>query len=258
MSSTLTIEAKLRECRDRLRTGRWRHIVVLTGAGVSVASGLPTYRGPGGLWTRPETDTVPDAAMLAEAPSRIWSHFGPLRRHLGTAQPNAAHLALASWEQRLGQGQTFTLLTQNVDGLHTRAGSRNVVELHGSLLRTRCGNPDCTLAPFEDTASHEQAPECARCHAPLRPDVTLFGEALSVDAEWAAKKALRDCNLFLAIGTSGAVTPAANYVRGAKYAGAWTLLVNLTPMQPRHPDFDVELLGPAEQLLPFLLTVLEP
>ncbi|XXF74891.1 Sir2 family NAD-dependent protein deacetylase [Myxococcaceae bacterium GXIMD 01537] len=253
MSSTLTREEELLECRHRLRSGSWRHIVVLTGAGVSVASGLPTYRGPGGLWTRPETGEVPDAAMLAEAPSRIWSHFGPLRRHLETARPNAAHLALASWEQRFGQGQTFTLLTQNVDGLHMRAGSRNVVELHGSLSRTRCGNPDCALAPFEDAAIHEQAPLCARCNAPLRPDVTLFGEPLSVDAEWAAKKSLRDCDLFLAIGTSGVVTPAANFVRGAKYAGAWTLLVNLTPMQPRHPDFDTELLGPAEKLIPLLL-----
>jgi NAD-dependent deacetylase len=98
-----------------------------------------------------------------------------------------------------------------------------------------------------------QAPACDRCGKPLRPDITLFDESLPVDAEWAAKKALRECDLFLAIGTSGTVAPAGNFVRGAKYAGAWTLLVNLTPMQPRHPDFDVEILGRAEQLLPVLL-----
>lgn len=253
MSSMLTHEAELLEYRHRIRAGRWRHIVVLTGAGISVASGLPTYRGPGGLWTRPETGEVPDAALFAANPSRIWSLFSPLRRDLDAAHPNAAHLSLSSWEQRLGPEPTFTLLTQNVDGLHQRAGSRHVVELHGSLLRTRCGNPDCTLSAFADAALHERAPECTLCKAPLRPDLTLFGEPLPVDAEWAAKRALRDCDLFLAVGTSGTVAPASNFVRGAKYAGAWTLLVNLTPMQPRHPDFDTELLGPAERLLPLLL-----
>ena len=253
MSEPRTSEAELLELRARLQAGSWRHVVVLTGAGISVASGLPTYRGPGGLWTRPGMEEVPDADMFARDPSRLWSLFGTLRGHLRTAQPNAAHLALADWEARLTQGQSFTLLTQNVDRLHTRAGSRNVVELHGSLLHTRCGNPGCTLSAFEDLAEHVQAPPCGQCGQPLRPDVTLFGEPLPVDAEWAAKKALRDCDLFLAIGTSGSVAPAANFVRGAKYAGAWTLLVNLTPMRPRHPDFDVEILGPAEQLLPLLL-----
>jgi NAD-dependent deacetylase len=253
MSGQLTSEAELLELRTRLQAGSWRHIVVLTGAGISVASGLPTYRGPGGLWTRPDIKEVPDAAMFAREPSRLWSLFGSLRGQARSAFPNAAHLALASWEARLAEVQSFTVLTQNVDGLHIRAGSRNVVELHGSLLRTRCGNPNCTLSPFEDSSEPQQAPACGKCGQPLRPDIVLFDEPLPVDAEWAAKKALRDCDLFLSIGTSGTVAPAANFVRGAKYAGAWTLLVNLTPMQPRHPDFDVEVLGPAEQLLPVLL-----
>jgi NAD-dependent deacetylase len=253
MSDLLTSDAELQELRTRLQAGSWRHVVILTGAGISVASGLPTYRGPGGLWTRPGMEEVPNAAMFAREPSRLWSLFGPLRGHARAANPNAAHLALAGWEARRPEGQSFTLLTQNVDGLHARAGSRNVVELHGSLLRTRCGSPDCTLSAFEDLSEHEQAPACGRCGQPLRPDITLFDEPLPVDAEWAAKKALRECDLFLAIGTSGTVAPAANFVRGARYAGAWTLLVNLTPMQPRHPDFDVEILGRAEHLLPVLL-----
>jgi len=251
--SNVSPESRLEECRDRLRAGTWRNIVVLTGAGISVASGLPTYRGPGGLWTRPETEEVPDAETFANAPSRLWSLFGPLRRQLSEARPNAAHRALADWEARLSPEQSFTLLTQNVDGLHTRAGSRRVVELHGSLLHTRCGNPSCALPRYEDTSTPPRAPDCPRCKAPLRPDVVLFGEPLPVDAEHGAKRALRDCDLFLAVGTSGLVTPAANYVRGAKYAGAWTLMVNLTPMRPRHPDFDTELLGRAEHVLPRLL-----
>jgi NAD-dependent deacetylase len=253
MTDLLTSKAELQELRTRLHQGAWRHVVVLTGAGISVASGLPTYRGPGGLWTRPENAEVPDAALFARDPSRLWSLFSPLRGLVRAASPNAAHLALAEWEARRAGAGSFTLVTQNVDGLHSRAGSRNVVELHGSLLRTRCGNPDCALSPFEDTAEPTQAPACERCGQPLRPDITLFDEPLPVDAEWAAKKALRDCDLFLAIGTSGSVAPASNFVRGAKYAGAWTLLVNLTPMQPRHPDFDVEVLGRAEHLLPMLL-----
>jgi NAD-dependent deacetylase len=247
-----TSDAEVETLRARLQAGSWRHVVILTGAGISVASGLPTYRGPGGLWTRPGVE-VPDAELFAREPSKLWSLFGPMRGDIRAAAPNAAHLALAAWEARRPAGSTFTLLTQNVDGLHVRAGSRNVVELHGSLQRTRCSSPDCTLSPFEDLAGHEQAPMCERCGQPLRPDVTLFGEPLPVDAEWAAKKALRECELFLAIGTSGTVAPASNFVRGAKYAGAWTLLVNLTSMQPRHPDFDVEVLGPAERVLPLLL-----
>jgi NAD-dependent deacetylase len=193
MSDLLTSAEELRALRTRLQQGAWRHVVVLTGAGISVASGLPTYRGPGGLWTRPENAELPDAALYARDPSRLWALFGPLRSQARAARPNAAHLALAEWESKRAQGRSFTLVTQNVDGLHARAGSRNVVELHGSLLRTRCGNP------------------------------------------------------------SGTVAPASSFVRGAKYAGAWTLLVNLTPMRPRHPDFDVEVLGRAEDLLPMLL-----
>ncbi len=253
MTESLTSPSGVLSLRERLHATPWRHMVVLTGAGISVASGLPTYRGPGGLWTRPDLGEIPDASTFARDPSRLWSLFGPIRGKVREVSPNAAHLALASWEARCGVGQSFTLLTQNVDGLHQRAGSRNVVELHGSLLRTRCGNQDCGLSPFEDFAEHVQAPACARCGQPLRPDVTLFDEALPVDAEWAAKKALRECDVFIAVGTSGTVAPASNFVRGAKYAGAWTLLLNLTPMEPRHPDFDVELLGRAEHLLPALL-----
>ncbi|MCP3103558.1 NAD-dependent deacylase [Myxococcus sp. K15C18031901] len=246
-------EARLEECRRRLHGGTWRDIVVLTGAGISVASGLPTYRGPGGLWTLPGTRAVPDAETFANAPSRLWSLFGPLRRQVEAARPNAAHVALADWERRLSPEARFTLLTQNVDGLHSRAGSRRVVELHGSLRHTRCGAPDCALEAYVDTTTPEHAPGCPRCESPLRPDVVLFGEPLPVDAEHTAKRALRDCDLFLAVGTSGQVTPAANFVRGAKYAGAWTVMVNLTPMEPRHPDFDTELLGRAEDVLPRLL-----
>ena len=180
-------------------------MVVLTGAGVSVASGLRPYRGPGGLWTdQPELA----ARMTAgAAPDDLWHLFGPLRGELARAEPNAAHRALAALEARV----PLTVITQNIDGLHQRAGSQSVVELHGALGRSRCVACDRVT---EDLVPHVTAPRC-ECGGALRPDVVLFEEPLPVDAEYAAKRALRDCDLFLAIGTSGTVSPASNFVRSA-------------------------------------------
>jgi NAD-dependent deacetylase len=143
-------------------------------------------------------------------------------------------------------------VTQNIDGLHRRAGSRNVVELHGALDRIRCAGPDCAAPPIA-ADDGDECPQCTRCGAPMRFDVVLFDEQIPVDAEWHSKRALRDCDLFLAVGTSGTVTPAANFVRSARYAGARTILVNLEPMSPANPEFTDEILGRAEQVLPALI-----
>jgi NAD-dependent deacetylase len=167
------------------------------------------------------------------------------------AHPNAAHLAIADVERIAPADARVTVLTQNIDGLHQRAGSTNVVELHGSLFRTRCTR--CDAPPFEDRVAHPEAPSCARCGAAQRPDVVLFGEALDADDEWAAKKALRECDLFIAVGTSGTVSPASNFVRSAAYEGARTILVNLEPMTIPNPAFAEEILGRAEDVLPALL-----
>jgi NAD-dependent deacetylase len=238
----------------RLHLQQFQRIVILTGAGVSAASGLPTYRGPGGLWEREDVERIAHADQLPESLPSLWQLFGASREKVGKAQPNAAHRALARLQDQLKPAQSLTLITQNVDGLHQKAGSRDVVELHGSCLRTRCTNPSCVSTPFLDEAPPQQAvPQCSLCGEALRPDVVLFGEALPAEAEWRAKRSLRDCDLFLAVGTSGLVTPASQYVRNAKYVGAHTVLLNLTPMQPVHPDFDVELIGRAEELLPSLL-----
>lgn len=232
----------------------YKRIVVLTGAGVSVASGLPTYRGVGGVWDSADVETHATAAALKKDPIRVWEFFAQLRSRVSEANPNAAHKALAEFESRLLGHQRLTLLTQNIDGLHVAAGSRRVVELHGSLQRSRC--TACALArselPGASTSSH-----CERqgCGAPMRPDVVLFGEALPVDAEWEAKKALRDCDLFISVGTSGTVSPAANFVRSAEYGGARTIYVNLEPMSPHNPAFREVCLGRAEEVLPRLLGV---
>lgn len=232
--------------------GDYKNIVVLTGAGISVASGLRPYRGPGGLWSEIDVDGVVTAAAIARDPRRVWSYFAGARRAVAEAQPNPAHLALARLESRRQQGQSLVILTQNIDGLHQRAGSRNVVELHGTLARVRCTGTDCAASPVADRGEAE-CPDCPLCGAPMRPDVVLFDEPLPVDAEWHSKRALRDCDLFLAVGTSGTVTPAANFVRSARYAGARTIAVNLEPMSPRNPEFDEELLGRAELVLPELV-----
>lgn len=237
-----------------LGVDRYRSIVVLTGAGVSVASGLRPYRGPGGLWEEAGLAEIATARALVERPGDVWRLFGAVRIAARAAQPNAAHTAIAAVERGLGEGASFTLVTQNIDGLHQRAGSRNVIEIHGSAFRTRCSSDTCELQPFEDEDPHlESTPACPRCGRALRPDVVLFEEAIAGGAEWQVKRALRDCDLFVAVGTSGTVSPASSFVRGAEFAGARTVLVNLEPMKPRHPAYDEEYLGRAEELLPTLL-----
>jgi NAD-dependent deacetylase len=232
----------------------YSRVVVLTGAGVSVASGLRPYRGPGGLWTEVEASGVADAAALRDRPAEVWRFFAAARQAVLAARPNAAHLALARLEQGVtGRGGRFTLITQNVDGLHQRAGSQAVLEIHGTLARSRCTRVECTQPAFADERVDESCPPCPRCGQPLRPDVVLFGEPLPVEAEHLAKRALRDCDFFLAVGTSGTVTPAASFVRWAEVNGARTLLVNLEPMSPPNPAFQQELLGRAEELLPELV-----
>jgi len=236
-----------------LKLNKYQHIVVLTGAGISVASGLPTYRGVGGLWTVGDTARVSDVEILKTDPQAAWELFGSLRKSVATAQPNAAHKALADCQKQLAGNQTITLITQNIDGLHQRAGSKDVVELHGSLFMTRCSNASCKLAPYADQDPHLQAlPQCSICQSLLRPDIVFFGELIPASADWSTKRALRNCDLFLAVGTSGTVSPACDFVRSAKYAGARTILVNMERSASSNDPFDQELLGKAEEILPML------
>ncbi len=250
-------------------TKLYKNVVVLTGAGVSTASGLPTYRGAGGLWAEPDTARFSSPEGCEQDADGAWRFWSQLREKSLEAEPNDAHSVLRDWAlgQSSWEDRTFTLITQNVDGLHHRltraiqnleglspsARSKDVIELHGSIFRTRCTNNDCSLKPFEDKELFiSGAPRCPECKSALRPDVVLFGEALPVQAEWLTKQALRQCDLFIAIGTSGTVSPASGFVNAAKYAGAKTILVNLEPMEPTNKAFDIELLGAAELLVPRL------
>ncbi|MCA9797297.1 MAG: metallophosphoesterase family protein, partial [Candidatus Eremiobacteraeota bacterium] len=219
----------------------FERVVILTGAGISVASGLGTYRGPGGLWEGSGVNPAATGAGIQEDPWGCWQFFLPLREQILAAEPNPAHLALADLARRLRGG--LTLVTQNVDGLHSRAGSTDVLELHGSLLRSRCDG--CQKPPFEDSNIYSELPLCD-CGAPLRPDIVLFDEAISVHADHLSKRALRQVELFVAIGTSGTVAPANRFVRSAAYAGATTLEINTQ----RSGAFDLVLEGRAEMLVP--------
>ena len=241
------VKADIKARNMKINIRQYNNIVILTGAGISAGSGIRTYRGDGGVWKEFDVQEYGHVDRLRDKPERIWQLFGPLRTQLATAKPNRAHEILAKVESSLSPDQNFVLITQNVDGLHQRAGSKNVIELHGTIYQSRCANPDCSLPPFLDTDSHSSdVPTCPVCSTVLKPDVVLFGEYIPAEKSWLAKRALRDCDLFISIGTSGTVSPAANFVRSAEYAGARTIYVNLEKMVPTNPAYKEELLGKAE------------
>lgn len=229
-------------------------VTFLTGAGVSVASGLRPYRGPGGRWDEAGVAGWATAEAMARDPEGSWRAHRDFARRVAAAAPNPAHQCIAAFTRSRPPG-TVRVITQNVDSLHDRAGSPDVIEIHGSLARIRCSDPRCGgRAPAPDLArAVDSPPTCPRCLAPMRHDIVLFDEPLFPDDERAAKEALRSADVFIAAGTSGVVFPAAAYVREADYAGARTLLVNLEPPSPPNPYFHEVLLGRAEELLPMLL-----
>lgn len=237
----------------KIEIEKYNNIVILTGAGISVASGLKTYRGKENSEKIIDINRLAHVDRLKDNPKAVWQAFNALRKECQIAKPNQAHITLANLEQQIKAKQKFTLITQNIDRLHDRAGSKNVIELHGRIDRTCCSNDRCSLQPFfDDKIYTTDPPLCPQCNSPLRPTVVLFGEPIPLDAEWQAKKLLRDCDLFVAIGTSGTVFPAANYVRSAEYVGARTILINLEPMNPPNPYFKEEYIGKAEEILPIL------
>lgn len=181
-----------------IRHARPRTIVVLTGAGVSADSGIPTFRGAGGLWRNYRSEDLATAEAFARNPLLVWEWYDWRRSLVRAAEPNAAHRALAKLDA--------LVVTQNVDGLHARAGSRNILELHGNLFRTRCVR-EGTTRPAEQPFA-EIPPRC-ECGALLRPDVVWFGEMLPDGAFERAAEAVRVADLLLIIGTSGVVYPAA-------------------------------------------------
>jgi NAD-dependent deacetylase len=226
---------------------QFRRIVVLTGAGISAESGVPTFRGEEGLWRqyRPEELATPRA--FARDPELVWEWYDWRRGLIGACQPNAAHRILADMEASLPD---FTLITQNVDGLHRLAGGRRVLELHGNIWRMRCTRQGTTLED-RTTPLPDIPPHCADCGALLRPDVVWFGEGLPGDVLEAAFTASGACDLILVVGTSAVVQPAATLPLIAMQNGA--ALVEINPQPTPLSDYaDLTLRQPAAQALPQL------
>ncbi|HWO19174.1 MAG TPA: Sir2 family NAD-dependent protein deacetylase [Kofleriaceae bacterium] len=236
-----------------MRLSGYRNIVVLTGAGISHSAGLPIYRGAGGLWSDPELAMLSSVRGLLEQRERVCDLFWRFRGDIVKAEPTPAHRALAAFEQGLPAETRFLIITQNVDGLHQRAGSRSVCEYHGSLARWRCERCGAARVPGDapgDAVPGHDVPVPACCGERMRPDVVLFGELIPVAAEHAAKQALRDCDLFVAIGTSGTVAPASSFVRWAALNGARTVLLNRELFDGARELFGELETGLADELVP--------
>ncbi len=228
-----------------------RHAVAFTGAGISAESGIPTFRGSGkdSLWSRfkPEELATPEA--FARNPVRVWEWYKWRMELIRKAEPNPGHKALAKLEEL---GVIKAVITQNVDGLHQRAGSMRVIELHGSIWRVRCSNPTCTYRTEIREPPKEIPPRCPACSHYLRPDVVWFGEPLPQDAWNEAVSLARTSDLVLVVGTSGAVYPAAYIPIMVKEGGGTLIEVNVAESSLT-PYADVFLKGKAGEVLPKLL-----
>jgi NAD-dependent deacetylase len=225
-----------------------RRVAVLTGAGVSQESGLRTFRdAQTGLWAqyRPEELASPEA--FRRDPKLVWDWYAWRREAVKAVRPNPGHYALAEMEQHVPH---FTLITQNVDGLHRMAGSRNLLELHGNIQRVRCAECSTFTETWGDDT--ESVPRCQVCSGLLRPDVVWFGESLPREQLEAAVEAARSCEVFLSIGTSGVVQPAASLAFAAHNRGALVLEVNAEPT-PLTSKATFALQGKSGEILPRLV-----
>ncbi len=223
-----------------------RNIVILTGAGVSAESGIDTFRDAGGLWEQHRVEDVATPEAFARNPDLVLRFYDMRRAAIQTKKPNEAHHALAELDRKWrGEGRNLLIVTQNVDDLHERAGAERLLHMHGEHLKALCQACEVRspwLGPMIDR------PPCPVCGArALRPDVVWFGEMPYHMPEIYA--AIRDADLFVSIGTSGAVYPAAGFVRDARAQGARTLELNLEPSQGSH-WFDEARHGPATELVP--------
>ena len=237
----------MHELVDRLRQPDAR-ITVLTGAGVSAASGVPTFRGADGLWRNFRPEALATAEAFHRDPGVVWEWYAWRRSRIAACEPNDAHRVLAGWSHRL---PNFKLITQNVDGLHERAGSEKTIRLHGSIWEVSCWQ-GCTTSPRrwrDDTVTFkEMPPHCPYCGGLIRPGVVWFGETLESSVISQASDAAI-CDVFLTVGTSAVVYPAAGLIEEARRHGAFTVEIN-PEATPATPSVDLALKGGAETVLP--------
>lgn len=205
-----------------------RSVCVSTGAGMSVESGLDTFRGEDGLWSKVKIEDMATPDAFRRAPEKVWAWYRWRRQKLAEIEPHDGHRVLAEWETRV---RDFTLVTQNIDGLHHRAGSRHVIELHGRLDVARCTYCDYSLQSLDDLGEDPACPVCAKR---LRPGVVWFGEPLPAGAIERAFAAAQRCNVLLVIGTSGVVQPAASLADIARIHGAQIIEINPNASELSH------------------------
>jgi NAD-dependent deacetylase len=203
---------------------RAKRVAVLTGAGISAESGVPTFRGDNGIWIKfkPEELATFDAFMAN--PKLVWEWYNHRRQLINQVQPNAGHFALRDMAYLFPE---FTLITQNIDGLHVRAGSPRVYELHGNINRSRC----LKCGAVDSSEDYQEIPPYCRCGGRLRPDVVWFGEMLPEDILWKSIRAAEHSDLFFAVGTSGAVQPAASLPLWARQRGSFVVEINIEPSE---------------------------
>lgn len=222
-------------------------ITVLTGAGVSAASGVPTFRGPEGLWRQFRPEQLATPAAFARNPELVWEWYDWRRQRIAVCRPNVGHEVLAAWSLRFPR---FTLITQNVDGLHERAGTRGVLRMHGSIWEVACWT-GCARSPVrwvDDGVPLAEIPvRCPSCGGLARPGVVWFGEALDPGIVAACLDATR-CDMFATVGTSALVHPAASLLEQARREGAYTVEINLEPT-PASAFVDAAIQGSAENIL---------
>jgi len=237
------------ELISRIKTAE--RVVVLTGAGISAESGVPTFRdAQTGLWARYRAEDLATPQAFLRDPSLVWEWYSWRRELVAHAEPNPGHRALVEMEQRV---PVFTLITQNVDGLHQRAGSGirfPVIELHGNIQRSKCFSENRLVETWKET--EEVPPHCPYCGGLLRPDVVWFGETLPEEAVQSAWEASRQCEVLIAIGTSALVQPAASLPSIALSAGAVFVEINTTST-PLSDQADFVLAGRSGEILPALV-----
>lgn len=241
-------EGRLEAARELLAGAR--RLTVLTGAGMSADSGVPTFRdAQTGLWSRFDPMQLASPEGFRADPPLVWRWYAWRRELVAKAQPNAGHLALAQASARFDR---LRIVTQNVDGLHQRAGSREVIEIHGNIVRSRCLAECGLLFERPDDLPAGEPPRCPGCGSWLRPDVVWFGEVLDPQALHAAEEACAGAEVLLVVGTSGLVYPAAGLPRHARRAGARVIIVNPLPTEI-DSTADVVVRGAAGVVLPALL-----
>lgn len=230
-----------------------QHVVVLTGAGISAESGVPTFRDAlTGLWAKYDPQELATPEAFRNNPRLVWEWYAWRRNLVSEVEPNPGHLALAALERRVSE---FTLITQNVDSLHQRAGSTLVIELHGNLSRVKCSEEDRIVETWAE--SGDIPPRCPFCGGMLRPDVVWFGEMLPVQELRRAIQASRSADMFLTIGTSALVQPAASLPFEALENGAEVIEINID-RTPLSPWMTYTLQGKAGVILPALIEAVWP